>query len=112
MNKNFYLGVNAALLIGVLAAPMTVSAAPVTITLPEPQQSFRPGPGADLAGQYCVICHSSDYISMQPPMGRDKWLATVNKMRKVFGCPLPESDAEKVAAYLDSAYGPKMKGHP
>ena len=49
---------------------------------------------------------------MQPPMGLDKWLSTVNKMRKVFGCPLPEADAEKVAKYLDSAYGSRIKGRP
>ncbi len=112
MKRIFNIGLRAALMTGILMFPALVSAAAISITLPEPKQSFRPGLNADLAGQYCVICHSSDYIEMQPPMGLDKWLSTVNKMRKVFGCPLPEADAEKVANYLDSAYGSRIKGRP
>lgn len=107
MNRKNIIG--AALLAGLLAAPLLASAEVTSITLPEPKQSFRPGPGSEIAGNYCVICHSSDYIEMQPPMGRDKWLATVNKMRKTFGCPLPEEDVEKVADYLGKAYGEGKK---
>lgn len=92
-------------LVSLTVVPPLASAGVTSINLPEPKQTFRPGPGAEVVSNYCVICHSSDYIEMQPPMGRDKWLATVNKMRKTFGCPLPEEEVEKVADYLNKAYG-------
>ena len=38
-----------------------------SITLPKESAELKPGPGLDTVEKYCTICHSSDYIIMQPP---------------------------------------------
>ena len=43
--------------------------------LPVDQPKFRPGPGAELAIAHCLLCHSADYVSTQPPLDRAAWLA-------------------------------------
>ncbi|HTO51557.1 MAG TPA: cytochrome c [Burkholderiales bacterium] len=62
-------------------------------------------PGKDKA-QQCIACHSVDYIQMNSKfMDKAGWTASVNKMIKVFGAPIPESDVEPIAAYLAQHYG-------
>ncbi len=91
-----------------LAIALTISAVragEVSITLPTETAVFRPGKGAELAQANCLICHSADYISMQPPMPRTFWDATVKKMKEKFGAPAPEESLAALAAYLTAAYG-------
>jgi hypothetical protein len=76
-----------------------------TITLPETKTELKPGPGKELAERYCSICHSPDYIVMQPPFSREKWGEIVAKMVKAFGAPIPKEVAEQITAYLGTAYG-------
>ena len=64
-------------------------AAEFTITLPPETAAFKPGKGADLANAHCVMCHSADYVSMQPPMARKFWEATLKKMKEKFAAPTP-----------------------
>ncbi len=62
-------------------------------------------PGKDKAMQ-CIACHSVDYIQMNSKfMDKAGWTASVNKMIKVFGAPIPESDVEPIATYLAQHYG-------
>jgi hypothetical protein len=42
---------------------------------------------------------------MQPKMSKAQWSATVTKMIKVFGAPVPQEDADKIIGYLSTAYG-------
>ena len=77
--------------------------------LPADAPRFRAGPGAEIAAVNCILCHSSDYISTQPPLERAAWLATVNKMRDKYGAPLPTNQVERVVDYLAGAYGKKAK---
>ena len=76
-----------------------------TWKLPLDQPAFRPGPGAEIATANCLLCHSADYISTQPPLDRTAWLATVNKMREKYGAPLPTNQIERVVQYLSATYG-------
>jgi len=77
----------------------------VTIKLPEETARFKPGPGVETVQLNCVKCHSADYIYMQPPLTREQWLATVTKMKKVFGAPIEDKDIETVVNYLMSQNG-------
>ena len=77
----------------------------VSIELPSETARFAPGPGADLAQSSCMVCHSADYVYMQPPLKADKWQAEVEKMRKVYGCPVPEKDIKTLVEYLVSQNG-------
>lgn len=75
------------------------------LPLDEPQ--FRKGPGAEIAVGNCVICHSADYVSMQPPLDSGGWTAIVQKMREKYGAPLPAQQVDTVVNYLVTAYGKK-----
>lgn len=77
-----------------------------SIELPEETATYRPGPGVELAQGLCITCHSADYTSMQPPMPRKFWEATVAKMKDKFGAPLPD-DTTALVDYLMQAYGAK-----
>ena len=79
----------------------------VTITMPgDLSYDYKKGPGQQVAQTYCLTCHSSGYVSMQPPMDAAHWMKTVTKMRKQYGTQMSDADATKVAAYLGTAYGP------
>ncbi len=77
----------------------------VTITLPPETAAFKPGKGAELANAHCVMCHSADYVSMQPPMARKFWEATLKKMKEKFAAPTPDDALPALADYLTTAYG-------
>jgi mono/diheme cytochrome c family protein len=79
----------------------------VSIELPHPDNTFKSGPGQDLAQGQCLICHSADYVYTQPPLDQQKWKATVTKMLKVFGCPIAEENVDTLAAYLVTQNGPQ-----
>jgi hypothetical protein len=64
------------------------------------------GPGVELARNRCGICHSTDYIVMQPRGDARQWQAVVTKMIKVFGAPIAEAEAQTIVEYLTAAYGP------
>lgn len=79
----------------------------VKIDLPPEHAQFKPGPGMETAAKYCMICHSVDYVYMQPPLTREQWHGEVMKMKKVFGCPLPDGDVDTIVDYLMSQNGKK-----
>lgn len=61
---------------------------------------FQPGPGQEIANGYCLICHSAEYIYMQPPHSQTTWTDIVKKMKRVMGCPIPDDQIEGLASYL------------
>lgn len=76
-----------------------------SIDLPDIKTTLKPGAGLDKTSTLCNICHSVDYITMQPPFPRAQWTATVNKMVKVMGAPINEEDAKTIIDYLSTNYG-------
>lgn len=92
------------------AAAVKSTAAPASIhsiTLPAPTVELKAGSGRDPTQRYCGICHSVDYIEMQPHFSQAKWGEIVTKMIKVFGAPIPPEVAKEITAYLGTAYGAK-----
>ncbi len=77
----------------------------VQIELPPETESFKPGPGADLANGQCLTCHSVDYVTMQPPMPRSFWAAEVEKMRQTYGASIPDDQVTSLVEYLTRNYG-------
>ena len=92
----------------VVALPLLVGAAEVSITLPSDNAyaELKPGPGVEVARTACTLCHSTDYIVMQPRGDVAQWQAVVTKMRQAFGAPISEPDARTIIQYLAKAYGP------
>lgn len=89
------------------AASFAAEMGTVKINLPAENARLKPGPGMDTAGKYCMICHSVDYIYMQPPLAKDQWRAEVMKMKKVYGAPILDSDVDAIVNYLMSQNGKK-----
>jgi hypothetical protein len=62
-----------------------------TIKLPAETAVLKPSPlfGYRIAQEKCGICHSADYINLQPPrMTLTQWTAEMTKMRNAYGAPL------------------------
>lgn len=88
-------------LCGLGAIPVVVCAQDVvSITLPQETADFRAGNGEEIARNYCLICHSADYVTTQPPLTTKQWGEIVSKMQKVYGCPLPDSEVTHLVNYL------------
>jgi sulfite dehydrogenase (cytochrome) subunit B len=92
--------------LGVCVAPLAVvRAESLSYTLPEETAALRAGPGIESAEKNCSACHSAEYIAYQPPKrGRAFWEAEVQKMIKVYGAPIDETDAKAIADYLAQTY--------
>ena len=73
---------------------------PRSITFPTDPFSFQSGQGQEIANSYCVICHSADYIYMQPPHSQGRWTEIIKKMKHTFGCPIPDDSIATLASYL------------
>ena len=76
-----------------------------SIELPKITVELRAGDGKETTERFCGICHSPDYITMQPPLSKTQWTATVNKMIKVMGAPIAEEDEKTIINYLAAKYG-------
>jgi len=89
----------------ILGVSFLVAAAPVEIQLPPEVNAFKQDVGAELANAQCLICHSVEYISLQPPMTRAFWKSSVQKMRQKYGAAIPDEQVEALADYLTRNYG-------
>ena len=87
-------------------AKPAVASSKVSITMPgDLSFQFKPGAGSLSATTYCLTCHSSAYVSTQPPLDKAHWEAEVTKMRKAYGAAIPDKDAETIVDYLTTTYG-------
>jgi hypothetical protein len=71
--------------------------------------SLAEGEGRELVQSFCAICHSTTYITMQPPLPGATWDMLVHKMIDTFGAPIPQSTAAAIIAYLTSHYTPETR---
>lgn len=77
--------------------------------LPMETAKLKPGPNAPLAIANCTLCHSADYLSTQPPLTRQAWRATVEKMRLKYGAPIATNNVDALADYLSAAYAARSR---
>lgn len=96
----------------------SAQAAPQQIT-PDSEYSVNPYPlhppdleagdgKAEVEG-YCSMCHSTRYITMQPPLPAATWESEVTKMKKTFGGTIPDETAAKITRYLQEHYTPETR---
>ena len=95
-----------ALLLLLVVGPFSDGAAqPMVYRLPRETADLMPGRGADAVQANCGLCHSLDYISMQPPQrGAAFWQASVTKMVRVYGAPIPHAREQEIVDYLAANY--------
>src|SRR5215212_899744 len=72
--------------------------------LPAETTKLERGPGVEVATAQCLLCHSADYISIQPPMNRATWAATVTKMKDKYGAPILPDSTNALVNYLVKTY--------
>ena len=89
----------------IAALPALSVAEEVKITLPSETSTFKAGKGVELAQAHCIMCHSTEYIAIQPPMPRAFWEGVVKKMTEKFGAPTPADKMAAIADYLSATYG-------
>jgi mono/diheme cytochrome c family protein len=94
------------LTVGALADVVLAQARTITLPADSDYATLAAGTHRELAQTQCQLCHSTDYIVMQPRGDAKQWDAVVTKMIKVFGAPLGEADARAIVEYLATAYGP------
>jgi mono/diheme cytochrome c family protein len=82
-------------------------AAPVRIELPQEAPVLKPGAGRDIALSQCLICHSAEYFTTQPPLPRAYWQGAVEKMQAKFGATIPAEQVTPLVDYLFGSYGKK-----
>ena len=93
------------LVIALMTTGVVALAKPRSIVLPEETTQFIEAPGAEVARNNCLACHSADYIATQPPKkGQAFWTAEVQKMIKAYKAPIEPADAEIIAKYLSENY--------
>ena len=93
------------LFLSFLTAVLFCAGAPVKIDLPAETEPFRYDTGSEIANGQCLVCHSVEYISTQPKMGRVFWAASVKKMQDKYGAPIPAEQVEPLLDYLTKNYG-------
>ena len=67
------------------------------------------GPGRGDTEVACSSCHTTRYITMQPPLPAPAWEAEVRKMIKTYGAQISEDDAQKIIRYLQAHYTPETR---
>ena len=88
-----------------LAVTFLTRAADRNWRLPPETTKLQRGPGVEVATAQCLLCHSADYISIQPPMTRAAWAATVTKMKDKYGAPIQPNATNAIVNYLAKTYG-------
>lgn len=73
--------------------------------LPPETTKLERGPGVEVATAQCLLCHSADYIAIQPPLNRATWAATVTKMKDKYGAPILPDATNALVNYLVKTYG-------
>src|SRR5262249_396790 len=74
------------------------------IKLPPEIAAFKQDPGAEIANGQCLICHSVEYVTTQPPMPRPFWKASVQKMQQKYGAPITDAQVDALVDYLTRNY--------
>lgn len=92
------------------AALVSMAAVGAEIQLPPETGAFKQDTGAEIANAQCLICHSVEYVTSQPLMGRVFWKASVVKMQQKYGAPITDSQVEPVVDYLTRNYGVSTNG--
>jgi hypothetical protein len=64
------------------------------------------GEGREIIQIFCRFCHSTTYITMQPPLSAAMWESVVNKMIDIYGAPISDDSARQIINYLRTYYTP------
>jgi len=92
-------------ILALLLAFLWIKGSALEIHLPPELGAFKQGTAAELANGQCLVCHSVEYVSTQPPMPRSFWKAEVQKMQQKYGAAIPDEQVDALIDYFTSNYG-------
>jgi len=76
-----------------------------SIVLPQYPPELPRGPHLDTYQKDCLTCHSTRYVTMQPPFSRAVWEKEVKKMIDAYGATIPDADQREIVDYLVAVRG-------
>ena len=76
-----------------------------SISLPHDEAFAPPGPGRPAFVTACIVCHSTRYITSQPPFSRLVWKGIVEKMIHNYGAHVTAPQAAEIVDYLAATNG-------
>ena len=80
--------------------------APVTsIELPQFPPDIPDGPHVSAYRSYCLTCHSTRYVAMQPRFSQAVWEKEVKKMIDAYGAVIPDAEQREIVEYLVAVKG-------
>jgi cytochrome c5 len=85
--------------------PVTVRGTVHSIKLPEVKAELPSAPGREAIETYCAVCHTTNYILIQPRFSKETWTAEVTKMQKTYMAPIPDEKIPELVGYLMSVRG-------
>ena len=91
--------------VGIAGAAPAVQVVEDDWKLPTEEPRLKAGVGSELTSVSCVLCHSVDYITTQPPLTREQWKAAITKMQQKFGAPIGPEKVDPLLEYLVKNYG-------
>src|SRR5688500_5222310 len=71
-----------------------------SIQLPHFQSNLPEGSGREAFALACLSCHSTTYVTMQPPLSAAKWEEVVVKMTKVYAAPIAAEQIPQIVQYI------------
>src|SRR5688500_10334873 len=71
-----------------------------SIELPRFQSNLPEAPGREEFALACLSCHSTTYVTMQPPLSAAKWEEVVVKMTKVYAAPIAAEQIPQIVQYI------------
>ncbi len=99
-------------IVGVLVSLAGVPVEPVKnpfvadeLKLPPEKPVLKAAAGVERVTGNCLLCHSAEYVTTQPPLLRAQWTATVEKMRGKFGATILTNQVPAIVDYLTANYG-------
>lgn len=76
-----------------------------SIVLPQYPPEPPRGPYLDTYQKDCLTCHSTRYVTMQPPFSRAVWEKEVKKMIDAYGATISDADQREIIDYLVAVRG-------
>jgi cytochrome c5 len=64
------------------------------------EQNLPEGKGKNYFINYCGICHSLEYITMQPKLSKEIWEYEIDKMTNLYNAPIPDALRPEILAYI------------
>lgn len=90
----------------IILPALLASLAGTPLLADESSVQLKEGAGRERVEAHCIACHSLDYIPLNAVfLDRKGWEASVNKMIKVMGAPIPAEEVGPIVEYLTRHYG-------